>query len=216
MDGTFLPDQPNRMLCENRRLQIPVMIGNTDDEFANVFPAKTYEEFETMVRARLGDAADEFLAICGKGKLDEAAVMENATVNGSAFGARLFSMRAAEAGLPAYFYPSAPKCPAATTPARSTPPSFGLRLKRSPSAGVPSRASITTWPARCAITGRTSQNRRSERPRRRRHADACVASHHGRRFPRHYLPREGRDGPAALSPAIDFLYKTAADKLWRK
>ncbi len=48
VDGTFLPDQPNRMLCENRRLQIPVMIGNTDDEFANVFPAKTYEEFETM------------------------------------------------------------------------------------------------------------------------------------------------------------------------
>ena len=92
VDGTFLPDQPNRMLCENRRLQIPVMIGNTDDEFANVFPAKTYEEFETMVRARLGDAADEFLAICGKGKLDEAAVMENATVNGSAFGARLFSI----------------------------------------------------------------------------------------------------------------------------
>lgn len=81
VDGTFLPDQPNQMLCDNRRLQIPVMIGNTDDEFTDVFPAKTYEEFEAQVNERLGDAAAEFLKLCGKGRLDEQQVMANAKVN---------------------------------------------------------------------------------------------------------------------------------------
>ena len=170
-----------------------------------------------MVRARLGDAADEFLAICGKGKLDEAAVMENATVNGSAFGARLFSMRAAEAGLPAYFYSFGPEMPGGDNAGAFHSSELWFTFETLAKCWRPftgkhydlARQMCNYW-TNFAKTG-----------------DPNGPDADGTPMPA-WRPITGDDSrgitfrekaemdPAALSPAIDFLYKTAADKLWRK
>ena len=111
VDGCFLPDQPVKMLAENRRLQIPVIAGSTTGEFFNVLRGKTLDEFEKNARALFGDYTDEFLKLCEfeKGDLDHC--LELSALNGSAAGSRLLCMRAKDAGLPAWLYIFDPEIP---------------------------------------------------------------------------------------------------------
>ena len=216
VDGTFLPDQPNKMLCENRRLQIPMMIGNTDDEFMNVFTGKTYAEFEAQVTARLGDAAAEFLTLCGKGTLPEEEIMKNAEVNGSAFGARLFSMKAAESGLPVYFYSFGPEMPGDDAGAFHSSELWfmfeSLAKCWRPFTGKHydlARQMCNYW-TNFAKTGNPNgpDADGTPMPEWRPFTDD---NSRGITF----RERSEMD-PAELSPAIRFLYETAAKKLWRK
>ncbi len=111
VDGDFLPDQPNTLLLENKRLQIPIMAGYTTGEFFDVISAKSLEEFEKKARILYGEYADEFLKLCefDSGDLDK--VLALSKVNGSPFGSKLLVMRAADAGLPAWYYEFDPEIP---------------------------------------------------------------------------------------------------------
>ena len=217
VDGTFLPDQPNQMLCDNRRLQIPVMIGNTDDEFTDVFPAKTYEEFEAQVNERLGDAAAEFLKLCGKGRLDEQQVMANAKVNGSAFGARLFSMRAADAGLPVYFYSFGPEMPGGDNAGAFHSSELWFMFETLAKCWRPftgkhydlARQMCNYW-TNFAKTGNPNGPDADGSPMPAWQPFMGDIS-------RGITFREKSEmDPADLTPAIRFLYEAAAKKLWRK
>ncbi len=116
VDGDFLTDQPNYMMADNDRLQIPVMTGYTTGEFFDVISARSLGEFEQKARFLYGDRADEFLDLCDfqSGDLDR--VLALSKVNGSPFGVRLFLMRAADAGLPGWLYEFDPEIPGEDDP----------------------------------------------------------------------------------------------------
>ncbi len=217
VDGEFLPDQPIRMLCENRRLQIPVMIGNTDDEFADVFPAKDYASFEKMVADRLGEKADEFLRLCGKGEKSEEEIMAAAKVNGSAFGARLFCMRARDAGLPAYFYSFGPEIPGEDHPGAFHSSELWFMFETLAKCWRPfvgkhydlARLMCNYW-TNFAKTGDPNGPDADGTPMPEWKVFAGSD-------PRGITFREtAKMDDKPLSPAIDYLYNAAAEILWKK
>ena len=62
-----MPDKPTNIVLDNKRNDVLIITGNTEDEFG-VFPkGDTYEEFEQYAKDSFGDRADEYLAICKKG-----------------------------------------------------------------------------------------------------------------------------------------------------
>ena len=110
-DGHFVPDDPNGRLVRGERLPVPLLCGYTKDDLGAFSLGDTVAEFEDMVRARFPERADEILARSGAASGDMAAVRENCVMNGQRFGLELLSMRAADAGLPVYFYEFAADMP---------------------------------------------------------------------------------------------------------
>lgn len=111
IDGHFVPDDPNGRLVRGERLPVPLLCGYTKDDLGAFSLGNTVAEFEDMVRARFPERADEILALSGAASGDMAQVRENCVMNGQRFGLELLSMRAADAGLPAYFYEFAADMP---------------------------------------------------------------------------------------------------------
>lgn len=63
-DDKFCVGDPMTLFAQNKRAMVPIMAGNTSDEFPNMINAANDEEFETKVREIFGDKADEFIRIC--------------------------------------------------------------------------------------------------------------------------------------------------------
>lgn len=62
IDGVFCVDEPYRMYLNNERAQVPVMSGNTGDEFPSEIPAANLEELKACAKEIFGDQAEEFLS----------------------------------------------------------------------------------------------------------------------------------------------------------
>jgi len=62
----LVPDLPTSMLYRNERNQIPLMIGNTTDEFPVYSKATTYEELEEYAKEFFGKNAEGYLSFCKK------------------------------------------------------------------------------------------------------------------------------------------------------
>lgn len=62
VDGVFLEDEPYHQLCEGKSAPVPIISGNTSDEFPACVRVKTKEEYEAKVRKVFGDEADKFLS----------------------------------------------------------------------------------------------------------------------------------------------------------
>lgn len=61
-DGQFTVGDAMKRLAGDGHLDIPIMSGNTMDEFHSFLPAESKEEFEQKVRDLFGENADAFLA----------------------------------------------------------------------------------------------------------------------------------------------------------
>ncbi|MBE6936030.1 MAG: carboxylesterase family protein [Ruminococcaceae bacterium] len=217
VDGTFLPDQPNKMLAENRRLQIPVMVGNTDDEFRDVFNTENPEAFEASVKTVLGEDADEFFRLCGYPEADFAEVQKAAKLNGSCFGARLLSMRGADAGLPMYFYSFGPEIPGEDHPGAFHSSELWFTFETLAKCWRPfvgkhydlARQMCNYW-TNFAKTGNPNGLDADGTP-------MPEWTPFTKDAPEGITFRESSAmDTAARHPAIDFLYETAAKRLWRK
>ena len=66
IDGKFNPGDPVKQFLADKHAHVPVMAGNTADEFPNTIAADSKEEFISCVKEIFGDKAEEFL------KLEEA------------------------------------------------------------------------------------------------------------------------------------------------
>ena len=66
IDGKFCIGNPLSLYMENRHAMVPIMSGNTSDEFLNSITADSDEEFVEKAKEIFGTQADEFL------KFDEA------------------------------------------------------------------------------------------------------------------------------------------------
>ncbi len=111
IDGHFVPDDPNARLAAGQRLPVPLLCGYTKDDLGAFSLGNTVAEFEEMVRVRFPERAEEILRLADAESGDMARVRENISLNGQRFGLELLAMRAADSGLPAYFYEFAAHMP---------------------------------------------------------------------------------------------------------
>ena len=61
-DGVFSVGDPMKLISTGKRLNVPLMAGNTTDEFLNSIPAKNEAELREMAIECFGDKADSFLS----------------------------------------------------------------------------------------------------------------------------------------------------------
>lgn len=62
IDHVFLEDDPMVLFLEGKHANVPIMAGNTSDEFKNFIIADNDEDFENKARDIFGDKADKFLS----------------------------------------------------------------------------------------------------------------------------------------------------------
>ncbi len=62
IDNVFMKDNPFKLFATGKHAHVPLMSGNTFDEFPCFIMAESEEEFETKARQFFGDKADEFLS----------------------------------------------------------------------------------------------------------------------------------------------------------
>lgn len=62
LDGAFCKEDPYEKLVAGNSIAVPLMAGNTSDEFPNYIKAQDREQFYQKTREFFGEKADEFLA----------------------------------------------------------------------------------------------------------------------------------------------------------
>ena len=62
IDNVYQTDEPLKLFMQGKHAHVPLMSGNTFDEFPSFIPAASQEEFETKAREIFGAKADEFLS----------------------------------------------------------------------------------------------------------------------------------------------------------
>ncbi|WP_237266938.1 carboxylesterase family protein [Thermoclostridium stercorarium] len=106
IDGVFCTGDAFRLFVENRRLQVPLIMGHTSDEFLAAPDVKSKEEFRRMADEMFGNDAGEFLELCGfnSGSIEE--IKKNATVNSIEYAIRVAAKASLDAGSksPIYYY----------------------------------------------------------------------------------------------------------------
>ena len=101
-DGKFCFGDPVKLFMEGKHVNVRMMTGNTRDEFISGVQAKSKKEFEELVRARLGEEAEEFLMFPESQVQTE---MGFAPANGIECTAKAVALRAQERGEgPVYYY----------------------------------------------------------------------------------------------------------------
>lgn len=61
IDGKFCKDDPIRLFMDGNHARVPVMAGNTKDEFLSTINARTGEEYRAKIEELMGNRAEEFL-----------------------------------------------------------------------------------------------------------------------------------------------------------
>lgn len=62
IDNVFMDDEPYKLFLQGKHAHVPMMSGNTFDEFPSFIPADSQEDFEAKARAIFKDKTDEFLS----------------------------------------------------------------------------------------------------------------------------------------------------------
>lgn len=65
-DDIFCVGDPLELFAQNKRAVVPIMAGNTSDEFPNIVDAASYEDFVDKAKEIFGDKADKYISICKK------------------------------------------------------------------------------------------------------------------------------------------------------
>lgn len=82
-DGIFSVDNPMKRIAAGQALNVPLMAGNTADEFPNTIPAKDDAELVEKANICFGDKANEFLSFAeSKKKIEWIGSSEFAPVSG--------------------------------------------------------------------------------------------------------------------------------------
>jgi para-nitrobenzyl esterase len=111
-DGYFCPPDPAKVLMENKNHQVPLIIGNTGDEFHVISDAKNMEEFETFARSQFGRHAGRYVDICRSGAKYLGEMCEKGRIRKNELGDMLWlEKNIKNGGLPIYFYNFDPEIP---------------------------------------------------------------------------------------------------------
>ena len=105
-DGAFCVGNSFELFLDNKRLNVPVLLGHTSPEFLSKPRVETKDQLKDLAANMFGDDADEFLRLCEfeSGSIEE--VLERASVNSIEYAIRLAGKASADAGVnaPLYYY----------------------------------------------------------------------------------------------------------------
>lgn len=106
IDNKFSTDHPFDLFLQNKRWRVPILWGHTTNEFISEPNVNSLDELTQMAVQEFGDAADEFLELCGAraGNIDE--VKKKASVNSIEYAIHIASRASLTAGsdVPLYYY----------------------------------------------------------------------------------------------------------------
>jgi para-nitrobenzyl esterase len=104
-DGRFCPPDPVKILMDNSQHQVPLIVGNTGDEFHIIPDADSMEEFEAFALRQFGKYADRYADICKSGAKDIREMCEKGRIRKNELGDMLWLEKIIKNGGPAvYFY----------------------------------------------------------------------------------------------------------------
>ncbi|REJ20513.1 MAG: carboxylesterase, partial [Paenibacillaceae bacterium] len=106
VDNKFCVGHPFERFLRNERWNVPILWGNTTDEFISRPQVGSIEELRQMAEGVFGEDADRFLALCGADSGDLEQALKAASVNTIEYAIRVASRAnaAAGAGTPLYYY----------------------------------------------------------------------------------------------------------------
>jgi len=106
IDGKFCVGHPFERFLANERWNVPILWGNTSDEFIVSPDVGSMEELLRMAVDMFGEDADRFLALCGAETGDLEQARKAASVSPIEYAIRIASRAIAEtgAGTPLYYY----------------------------------------------------------------------------------------------------------------
>ncbi|MDR1688612.1 MAG: carboxylesterase family protein [Clostridiales bacterium] len=111
-DGVFLKEPPAKVISENRRHPVPLMIGNTSAEFLVSPPGDSEDKFIDFANKRFGKNAEKYLSLTGLGKVSLEEAVKAGTFNGFDVGNRLWGLKNAQLKTsPLYYYRFSPEIP---------------------------------------------------------------------------------------------------------
>jgi para-nitrobenzyl esterase len=111
-DGRFCPPDPAKTLMHNKQHPVPLIIGDTGDEFHVVSDAKNMEEFENFARKQFGKYADRYIDICKSGAKDISELCEKGRIRKNELGDLLWLDKNIKNGGPsAHYYIFDPEIP---------------------------------------------------------------------------------------------------------
>lgn len=112
IDDYYIHEDPVKVILKNQWHRIPLIMGNTGNEFLAVPQAETIEEFESYAREQYGEDADRFLELCKAGSNSVKEMCEKGTINMFELGNLLWCKKNAELdGVPIYYYRFDPDIP---------------------------------------------------------------------------------------------------------
>lgn len=105
-DGVFCIGNSFKLFLENKRWQVPLLMGHTSNEFFSVPDVKSHEDFKNMAIDLFGECADEYLELCQFQNSNLQDIIKNASVNSIEYAIRIAARTNAESGanLPLYYY----------------------------------------------------------------------------------------------------------------
>jgi para-nitrobenzyl esterase len=117
-DGKFIMDNPYTVIAEGKGQNVPILLGNTVDEFFAEPVAKTMDDLKEVAKTMFGGKADDFVRLLADASGSTLAstlhAMKNAgRVNGIEFAVRQLAKKFAENGVkqPLYYYQFGPEIP---------------------------------------------------------------------------------------------------------
>ncbi len=106
IDNKFCIGNAFELFIKNKRWMVPVLLGHTSSEFANVPNVATIDEFRAMATDLFGDDADEFMGLCGAWTGDLNEIIKKATVGIVEYSIRVAAEANCKSGakVPMYYY----------------------------------------------------------------------------------------------------------------
>ena len=112
VDGKFLPKSQNEAIVNDELPRIPILIGNTTNEFMNGPRSDDEAEIEAWAKDSFGENADEYLDICRKMAAESGESLRKvATVGTFELGSQLALEEFAKQGRDVHYYIFGPTIP---------------------------------------------------------------------------------------------------------
>ncbi len=105
-DGQFCVDSNYKLVLKNKLWPVPLLLGNTADEFVSTPQAEHLQALKSMAYHLFGENADRFLALCFEDTEDLSQALKKATINSIEYTVRTFGRANVLTGsnIPMFYY----------------------------------------------------------------------------------------------------------------
>lgn len=106
VDQVYCPGNPFDLFVKGQRHMVPVLLGNTSDEFFSVPVVDSVEEFKALAAQMFGGKAEEYLELCAaeSGNLEEMIQRASVSIIEYAIRVAVQANHDSDSGVPMYYY----------------------------------------------------------------------------------------------------------------